>query len=935
MNLVVSTPQSGNIFLSRDDEQKEIDRLFAQHDLSSRSQSFRKALLAHFKERIKQGHEWAHERLLEDGKGRICTQRLCLLQDDIIKLLFYTARTYLYRLENPSTSEKLSIIATGGYGRGGLAPGSDVDLLFLHPYKQTPWGESVVEFILYFLWDLGLKVGHATRTVDDCIRLSRNDMTIRTSILEMRLIDGDKGLFEELEKRFDGEVVASTGREFIAAKLKERDNRHLKNGNSRYLLEPNIKEGKGGLRDLHTLYWIAKYFYRVRSTRELISKGILSRAEYDRFRKCEDFFWTVRCHIHFITKRPDERLTFDLQRELARRFGYTDRPGQSAVERFMKHYFLNAKTVGNLTRIICAALEEEEAKQRPIFNRFFNPFRYRRVALETTPDFALENNRLTVAQEDVFERDPVNLVRIFATSHANDYLLHPDAVALIARSLQLIRPEIRDNEEANALFLQILTTKKSPEVILRKMNETGVLGKFIPEFGKVVGMMQFNMYHHYTVDEHLIRSVGVLSDIESGRIVEDHPLSATLIPKVKDRKLLYVTLLLHDIAKGRDEDHSIAGARVARKLCRRFGLSEAQTETVAWLIENHLVMSSIAQSRDLSDHRTITDFATIVQSLERLRLLLILTVCDIRAVGPDVWTGWKGQLLRTLYWETEPHLTGGHSAEPRSHRVNAAKAALSEALPDWSPDQLEAYVERQHPAYFLKTSPEEQVRHARLIEKASSENSVIATHIVPLEFEGVTGLTIYTADHPNLLSLIAGACSLQGGNIVEAQISTTTDGWAIDTIWLARTFDSDEDEFRRADTIAQLLEKVLRGEESLPEKTARLRKKQRVPKAFRVPTEVVFDNNLSDKYTVLEVSGKDRQGLLYDLTRAINGLNLYIGSARVATFGARVVDAFYVTDLTGGKIKNHNRRQKIIRQLSAVFDGNEKPAQKRQNVAAE
>src|SRR3974390_2375067 len=488
-------------------------------------------------------------------------------------------------------------------------------------------------------------------------------MTIRTAILEARFLLGDRELYDELITRFDKEVVRNTVPEFVAAKLAEREDRVRRSGQSRYLVEPNVKDGKGGLRDLHTLFWIAKYVYRVREPDELIKRGVFDKQEYQLFRRCEDFLWSVRCHMHFLTGRAEERLSFDIQREIAVRLGYTEHPGQQDVERFMKHYFLIAKDVGDLTAILCADLEDSHAKSVPVLSRLMARLRpVRRRSLTESDDFIVDKNRITIATANVFKRDPLNLIRIFHLAQKHNLAFHPDAMRSITRSLKLIDAKLRDNEEAGQLFLEILTSKNDPETVLRRMNEAGVLGHFVPAFGKIVSMMQFNMYHHYTVDEHLLRCIGALAEIEQGTNPEfglANELARTIQPA--HRGGLYVALFLHDIAKGRIEDHSVAGARIALRLGPRFGLSPANTETLAWLIENHLVMSTIAQSRDLSDRRTIENFSPIVQSLERMKLLTILTTADIRPAGPGVWNGWKAQLIRTLYYETEPVPTRGLS----------------------------------------------------------------------------------------------------------------------------------------------------------------------------------------------------------------------------------------------------------------------------------
>src|SRR3954467_7090859 len=671
-------------------------------DYAGRERELRTAVAQRLKSALAQGRQAAEEALMADRHGRACAERLCLMQDDIIRML-YNLTVTLYRSTTPSDSERMAVVATGGYGRGLMAPGSDIDLLFLLPYKQTAWGESVAEGILYCLWDMGLKVGHATRSVDECIRQAKADMTIRTALLEARYLLGDKALFDEFTTQFEKSVVKGSAAQFVAAKLAEREERLRRAGQSRYLVEPNVKDGKGGLRDLHTLFWIAKYVYRLHGAEELIERGVFDRQEYRMFRRAEDFLWAVRCHMHFVTARAEERLSFDIQREIAVRLGYTAHPGMRDVERFMKHYFLIAKDVGDLTAILCAGLEEREAKPVPVLDRVMARFkpRPRRVVLDSD-DFVVEHNRISIADASAFRRDPVNLIRMFRLAQKHNVAFHPEAMRAAKRSLKLIDHKLREDKVANGLFFEILTNEGA-EVVLRRMNEAGVLGRFVRTFGRIVAMMQFNMYHHYTVDEHLLRCIGILADIDAGGN-EEYVLASELMRTIQKphRALLYVALFLHDIAKGRVEDHSIAGARIARRVCPRLGLSSAETDTVAWLIEQHLVMSSIAQSRDLSDRKTIENFAATVQSLERMKLLLILTTADIRAVGPGVWNSWKAQLLRTLYYETEPVLTGGFSEVNRAQRVTMAQAEFRAEMKDWSAQELDAYVARHYPAYWLK-----------------------------------------------------------------------------------------------------------------------------------------------------------------------------------------------------------------------------------------
>ncbi len=769
-----------------------------------------------------------------------------------------------------------------------------------------------------YLWDLRQKVGHASRSIAECMSYSKTDMTIRTTLIESRFLLGNAQLFEELLATFDREIMRAGAREFVGAKLEERNLRVARAGASRYLVEPNVKEGKGGLRDLNTLFWIAKYVYRVREARDLVGVGLLTSAEMSLFERCEEFLWRVRCHLHFATGRAEERLSFEMQPRLANRLGYRDRAGLSRVERFMKHYFLVAKDVGDLTAIVCAALESRQAKPPAILDRMFGSLRRRKVS-NLPEDFTVDFDRLNTRGDAVFAKDPVNFIRLFWLADQLSLPLHPDALRGVTRNLRRIDANLRANPEANRLFLELLLSRNTTEAVLRKMNETGALGRFIPDFGRVVAMMQFNMYHHYTVDEHLLRAVGVLSDLEAGRLPEFGPLVAEILPKILNRKVLYLGLLLHDIAKGRKEDHSKAGRDVALALCPRLGFTPGEAQTVAWLVEHHLLMSIVAQNRDISDPRTIETFASVVQSLERLKLLFVLTLCDIAAVGPNVLDAWKVQLLRQLYWETEVVLGGGHSAVDRRSRVAASKAELRAALSDWSDEQFEAYASRHYQAYWLKMDLPHKLRHAELLQGLPLDRPPLAAAVALDKTRGAVELTVIAQDHRRLLSTVAGACAASGANIVDAHIFTTADGLALDTILCSRTFEFDEDEMRRGGRIAHYLNKALRGEIVISE-AIRARSNQTSPaSAFTIAPEVLIDNAISADCTVIEVSGLDREGLLFELTNAISKLSLNIISAHVTTFGERAVDTFYVKDLTGDKIVAPFRQGTIRRNLIEVF----------------
>ena len=904
----------------------EADRTLAEK-FEGRDDVFRSAIAQLLKAEMIAARTVAQAVLLKDRHGRRCAER-CVSCRRIHPHSYSAATRHLYRSHVRSGDERMSVVATGGYGRGLMAPESDIDLLFILPYKQTAWGEQVAEAILYCLWDMGLKVGHATRSVDELIRQARGDMTIRTAILETRFLTGDQPLYDELVARFDKDSCRARRRNSSPQNSPSAKSAIAAAGSRAIWSNPTSRTARAACATC-IRFLDREYVYRVRETDELVERGVFDAQEYRTFRRCADFLWSVRCNLHFVSGRAEERLSFDMQREIAVRLGYTSHPGMQDVERFMKHYFLVAKDVGDLTAILCAKLEDEQAKPAPVLSRVVARFRpaAKRRRVPDSDDFIIDNNRINLAAPDIFKHDPVNLIRIFRLAQKNNLAFHPDAMRTVTRSLKLINTQLRENPEANLLFMEILTSDNA-ETVLRRMNETGVLGHFIRAFGKIVSMMQFNMYHHYTVDEHLLRCVGYLQDIERGGN-DEFTVASDLMRKIRPehRAVIYITTLLHDIAKGRPEDHSIAGAKVARRLCPRLGFNAADTELVAWLIEEHLTMSTVAQSRDLSDRKTIENFAAVVQSVEQMKLLTILTTADIRGVGPGVWNGWKAQLMRTLYYETEPVLTGGFSEVNRAQRIAVAQSEFRAAFTEWPEQELNAYIARHYPAYWLKVELPRKIRHARFLRASEQAGHKLAINVGFDEARGVTELTILATDHPWLLSIIAGACASAGANIVDAQIYTTTDGRALDTIAISREYDRDEDEGRRATRIGEMIEQVLEGKLRLPEVVARKAAARGKVRPFVVEPEVTINNQWSDRYTVIEVSGLDRPGLLYQLTTAISKLNLNIASAHVATFGERARDVFYVTDLLGAQINAPTRQAAIKSALLHLLASEDNAAQ--------
>ena len=872
---------------------------------------------------IRRRFESTESKLHNDGPAVLAATSF--LMDQLIRVLFDFAEKYAYPAANPSAAERLGIVATGGYGRGELAPLSDLDLLFLRPYKQTPRGEQIVEFMLYLLWDMGLKVGHATRTVDESIRYAERDQTIRTALLESRYIWGDRELFDELIRGFTTKFLGGDGRDFVEAKLAERDQRHQRMGDSRYVVEPNVKEGKGGLRDLHLLFWIAKYLYRVNKPAELIAKGVLTPGEAKHFERAERFLNTVRCHIHYLTNRADDRLSFDLQREIAQRLGYQDRPGSRGVERFTTHYDLPAKTVGDLTRIFVAALEDSH-RRKPKLAALWQSLRPRQLE-----GFRLDGERLSVSSPDMFEKDPVAILRLFHVAQENGLDIHPGTLRLITQNIRLV-DRLRNDKEANRLFMEMLTSRHDPETTLRRLNEAGVFGRFVPDFGRVVAQTQHDMYHTYTVDEHTIRAIGILANIENGTHKEDHPVSADVVHKILSRPVLYLAVLLHDIAKGRGGDHSILGAEVAMQLGPRLGLSAAETETVAWLVRYHLSMSSTAFQRDLMDPKTIEDFAALVQSPERLRLLLVLTVCDIRAVGPNVWNGWKAALLRQLYHAAELLLSGGTLVGGRAERIKAVQLEVAKRLTGWTEAEKDEHFARGYAPYWLSFDPDTLARQAELVRRADRDRQPLAIEHRVDTHRSVTEVTIYTLDTHGLFARLAGAMAISGANIVDAKIFTLTNGMALDTFWIqdleGKPFDGPQRLARLSARVELSLSNRLDIQRELDSQRSSWPKRDRV---FTVEPRVLIDNNASDTFTVIEVNGRDRPGFLHVVTRALTRCSLQIATAHITTYGERAVDVFYVKDMFGLKVVNQSKLKQIaetVEQAIRDFDTRFEPVAK-------
>jgi len=834
--------------------------------------------------------------------GLGAARRLSGHMDAIILAIHAYAEAMIPRTPG-GREEAFALVATGGYGRGVLAPYSDIDLLFLTGTQVGTRTERLVEFMLYLLWDLGLKVGHATRSVKDCLAHARRDATIQTALVDARFMAGDERSFNKFSAEF-GKMRATDGLgPFLAAKRAERATRHARYGETPFMVEPHIKEGRGGLRDLQKLYWLARHAFGALKMPDLVGPespggGLLVESEARAIRRAWDFLWTVRFHLHYVTGRAEERLTFDLQPVVAARMGYARHGAQNGAERFMKHLFLNSRDVVRLSRVLEPAIERAA----------LGPPAIRREGDESLEEagLAFADGKLVAAPPDRdFSREPVLMLRIVAAARDRGLDIHPLAIrALIRHARQAER--LRGDAEANELFLDLLTGKDAAKW-MGLLNESGFLSRFMPDWARIVGLMQFDTYHVFTVDEHTIQAVGVLQELEAGLLENVAPVASELVGQLQSRRALYVATMLHDIAKGRGGDHSELGARIATELCPKIGLSPEETETVSWLVLHHLLISQTAFKRDIEDPKTILDIADVVQSPERLRLLLVLTVADMRAVGPKVWNGWKATLLREVYWRVSEVLAGGLTVPERDVRVARAKEAVAEALMGWPQADIEKYLSLGYPGYWLSFDADTHGRHASIVREAEAAGAPLTVRSAVLDARAVTEITVYAIDHPGLFSRISGALAVAGASIVDARIHTLTNGMALDTFWVQDSAGGAFDQPHRLARLAVLIEQALNGQLKLTQEIRKVRREPARLRAVTVPGRVVVDNHASNTHTVIEVNGRDRPGLLHDVTAAISEQGLQIASAHITTYGVRAVDVFYVKDVFGLKVDNERK----------------------------
>lgn len=863
----------------------------------------------------------AFAKLSGDRGGAAAAQLLCDGVSACLHALFDSMAAV-----DPVGSAGVSLCAQGGYGAGELAPHSDVDLLMIKPDDANEATDGFLQRFLYALWDLKIDVGGgACRTVDETLDLAREDSSERTALLSLQPLAGDTEAAATLLRRFREEIVAGDETGFVEAKLRERDARIDRAGRSRYTVEPNIKSGKGALRDLQLMRWLAQFLYGADAFERWVGDRLLSVDDVARYVDASDFLWTVRFHLHDLNASKDDRLIFDLQPEVAARMGFVDGEEESAVERFMRRYFQTAMHVGALTRLVCAKLEADAWKAAPRGLARFLPGQQAGDDPETG-DFILREGRLDFANPTQIADDPVRLLRFFHVAASRRLDLHPVAVARIGRTLHHVDDDFRRDPRAARAFFAVLLDSPAPMPVLRLMTEAGLLGRFIPEFGDIVGRTQFNMYHHYTVDEHTLQAIGLLREIEDGAHPDDHPLSTRIASLIKNRRALHLAILLHDTGKG-SGDQCEEGAIRAEAACLRLGLSQSDADLVAWLVRSHLLMSDTAQRRDLSDPKTVADFAVEVRTVERLRLLTLLTVVDIRAVGPGVWNGWKGQLIRELYAATEAILEKEGDAadlagEALVERALAAREAMRTRLSRMDRTFADWWANELTDTYWLGFSEDDRFRHAAFARQIHASKTRISAAVRVDRRRAATEVMIWAPDRERVFADIAAAFTEMGADVVGASITTTASGQVFDVFYIqdASGLPYGLGDPAQRDALIGYLREVATGE--MPVRRNRPMPNKQRDAAFRVDPQVTVSNDIAETATVVEASGRDRPGLLADLADVLADENMSLISAQIDGYGERATDVFYVRH-KGAKLQKDAMIERLRNGLMDVLNRSE------------
>ena len=839
------------------------------------------------------------------------------LTDNLIKSLF----NYLKDVNDNKNFNEVLILALGGYGRGELAPKSDIDLLFLVNHKnfskiKSNDSEKLIQEILYFLWDLGFSVGHSTRTVSQIFDYAKEDTTFLTSLIDHRFLTGNKKFYENFQKTFQTFTKNYNTFEYIKNKLAEADQRHKKFGSSRFVIEPNVKEGKGGIRDIQTLIWISKFAYNSKNIFHLLESGFFLKKELYILSHSYKFLLSTRCYLHLLSKRENDNLDIESQIEISKLMRFRQKEFQRPVERFMKRYYIAAKNIGSLTRIFFSVIEDK-FKKSIRFNFFFR----KSINLETP--FMFKSKKISIEKKVLILNKPEIIIKIFHISHFKNLEIHPETLRLLSDCSKLIRKKQVNSKRSNKLFLEIISSKINPRPILRLMNDTNVLGSFIPDFKKIIGLIQHDMYHHYTVDEHTFFAISNAHELKNIDTTPGTELANKLIFEVDRFDLLTVSLFLHDIAKGLKGDHSLNGSKIAKNLCPRLGFNNEETEIVSWCVLNHLFLSETAFRYDLNDKKIIENSIKKINTIEKLNLLFVLTVCDIKAVGPGIWTDWKGSLLNELYNKIRMKISVDEEKIIPLKKEKKSDYLFNQIrnLNLFKIDEAQNYIINFPENYWRMYDLKQMINQARLFKKMLVSNLKFIFEIYNHLNSNVSELIVIAPDNFGLFSKISGILSSSSVNIISAKIITRSDGYAIDYFVINNKMDKAISEKNIQQKILKKLKDGLEGVYNFElELEKRFNESPSKIKKIKAPIRVYLNNDTSDDYTILEVKCKNAPGVLFQITQCISKLNLQIYNASISTYGTRVTDIFYVKDLFGQKISDKSKIKQIKNNLLEILN---------------